>query len=315
MADDDDVTPQAAKGSRSRVWRTLGIVALVLALVAGGVLVYRSLDRTRIARRHVDEAALLLSQAEPSVIAADAAVRSEITTALITTAPEALASADDASRLLTKARAELDSVGAALSDTDRPLAEALSASVDARLTMMSESTAILQVDERAATVLEPARIAWSLAAEAETLTVDATTEYNRHTKAGVEKSTALSKQAATKLASARSLLETVSAGFSEADMGPFLAYIDARVALITQSQKIDSTWLTGKVADANTLLTAYNAQEAKVVKQANALSGTPVSTLAAAYDTLTKEGIGRYFAAREAARAADVQVKDAATAR
>jgi len=311
MADEiDQDASSAPRPARSR-WRIVGLVALALAVIAGGVFGYRALDHTRVARGHVTEAARLLSEAEPSVIAADAAVRSEITTTLADTASAALQSADAASGLLADAADELDRAGDDLAAADRPLATALAESIGARRTMMREASVILKADNRAATVLESARTAWTLAAEAETLTVDAVAQYNKHTKAGVEQSTVLSKQAATKLGTARSLLETVSAGFPEADMAPFIGYLDARLKLITQSQKIDSTWLAGKVADANKLLDAYNAEEEKVVKQAGALTGTPVSALAAAYDALTKDGIGRYFAARDAAREADASVKTA----
>jgi len=313
MADNDDVGAVAAPAHKRRWWRTAAITILVLALVAGGVLGYQALDRTRVARRHVSEAARLLSEAESSVIAVDAAVRSEITTALVTTAPEAIESAATVTRLLTQASGELDAAEGDVPESDAPLAAALAESIEARLTMMREAAEILKADERAANVIEPARTAWALAAEAETLTVNAVAQYNKHTKAGVEQSTALSKQAATKLTTAGSLLETVSVGFPEADMAPFVSYVDARLKLIAQSQKIDSTWLAGKVVDANRLLDAYNAEEEKVVKQAGALPGTPVSILATAYETLTQDGTRRYFEARDAARDADVKVKAAAS--
>jgi len=311
MADNDDVGAVSAPGRKKRGWRTAAITVLVLVLVAGGVLGYQMFDRTRVARRHVAEAARLLSEAESSVIAVDAAVRSEITTALVTTAPAALESAGAVTVLLNRASGELDEAANDIPESDAPLAAALAESIEARLAMMREATEILKADERAANVIEAARTAWALAAEAETLTVSAVAQYNKHTKAGVEQSTALSKQAATKLTTAGSLLETVSVGFPEADMTPFVSYVDARLKLIARSQKIDSTWLAGKVADANKLLDAYNAEEEKVVKQAGALPGTPVSILATAYETLTKEGTERYFEARAAARNADVKVKAA----
>lgn len=315
MTDSADATIVEPSRPAPRWWRWILVVLLVFVLLAGGFFGYRALDRTRTARRHVDEAARLLSEAEPSVIAVDAAVRSEITTALIATAAEARTSASDALSLLTQAREELALAGAALAEADRPLAAALSESVRARSTMMNEGMAILQVDERAAAVLEPARTAWVLAAGAETLTVDAVAQYNKHTKEGVEQSTVLTKQAASAYSTARSLLEPLKTDMPEADMTPFLGYLDARLKLIVQSQKIDAAWLAGKVADANTLLDAYNAEEEKVVKLAEALPGTPVSTLSAAYDRLTKAGMGRYFEARDAAREADALVKAAATAR
>lgn len=305
------VAPEAPRKPRKALRVALVLVAVTVVGAAALVGVGR-LSSASSARGNLDNAIEKLSAAEPGVLQVDNAVRSEITSALVPASTEALDVSAEASSDLNDALAYLDDAVPGLSNGDAVLAAAVRDAVLARKSMLSEADSVLKVDARAGAVLDAARDAWTLAAEAGTLTVNAATEYNKHTKAGVEASTKASNEATAKLKAARSLLDTVTAGFPEADMAPFTSYIDARLKLLDSSRKIDSTWLAGKVEDANKLLDAYNAEEKKVVAQATALTTTPAGALAAAYETLTEDAIARYFEARDAARAADDRVKAAA---
>lgn len=310
----NDGVTEAPKPHKSRKALRIALVLLVIAVVAGaGILVAGQLSRTSGARGNLNRAIEKLSAAEPAVLQVDNAVRSEITSAIVPAANAAVTSAGTASAQLNQALALLDEAAPGLADGDAALASAVREAVMARKTMLAEATTILEADGRAGTVVDAAHEAWNLAAEAGTLTVSAAAEYNKHTKAGVQASTKLSNDATAKLKTARSLLDTVTAGFPEANMKPYTAYIDARMKLLDSSRKIDSTWLAGKVADANKLLDAYNAEEKKVVAMATALTTTPAGEIANAYETLTKSAIARYFEARDTARAADERVKAAAT--
>lgn len=312
---DDGVTAEATAEAPRKPRKALRIVAVLLAvaLVAtGGVLVAGQFNRTNRARNDLNAAIERLSAVEPAVLQVDNAVRSEIASSVVPAATDAMTAAEGASKRLDEAVVLLDKAAPGLSNGDATLAAAVRAAVTARQTMLKESLLVLGVDVRAGGVLDSAHSAWTLASEAGTLTVNAAAEYNKHTKAGVEASTKFSNQATEKLKAARSLLETVTAGFPEAKMDPYTTYISARLKLLDSSRKIDATWLAGKVEDANKLLDAYNAEEAKVVSQAKALKTTPAGELANAYETLTKDAITRYFEARDAARVADDRVKAAA---
>ncbi len=309
---DDGVTaPDAPRKPRRALRIALWVLAIAIVAVAAFVGVGQ-LSRTSSARGNLDNAIEKLSAAEPGVLQIDNAMRSEITSALVPAATDALAASEGVSDDLNDALSYLDEAASGLTDSDAVLATAVRDAVLARKSMLAEADIVLKADARAGLVLDAAREAWTLAAEAGTLTVNAAAEYNKHTKAGVEASTKASNEATAKLKAARSLLDTVTAGFPEADMAPFTSYIDARLTLLDSSRKIDSTWLSGKVEDANKLLDAYNAEEKKVVAQATALTTTPAGALADAYEALTKDAIARYFDARDAARAADEQLKAAA---
>ncbi|TDB38021.1 MAG: hypothetical protein D9V44_08235 [Actinobacteria bacterium] len=315
MEIDDGVTAPGASVQPRKPRKALRVALVLVAVTVVGAAALIGVGRlssASSARGDLDSAIEKLSAAEPGVLQVDNAVRSEITSALVPASTEALDVSAAASSDLNDALAYLDEAVSGLSNGDAVLAAAVRDAVLARKSMLSEADSVLKVDMRAGAVLDAARDAWTLAAEAGTLTVNAATEYNKHTKAGVEASTKASNEATAKLKAARSLLDTVTAGFPEADMSPFTSYIDARLKLLDSSRKIDATWLSGKVEDANKLLDAYNAEEKKVVAQATALTTTPAGALAAAYETLTKDAIARYFEARDAARAADDRVKAAA---
>lgn len=310
---DDGVTSEVPSRTPRKALRTVLVVVALVVVALAGELVAGQLSRSSGARDKLDRAIEKLSAAEPIVLQVDAAVRSEIASSVVPAATDALTAADGAKSDLDAALVLLDEALPELSNGDAVLASAVRQAIVARRQMLAEAKTVLAADARAGAVLDASHEAWALAAEAGTLTVNAAAEYNKHTKAGVQASTKLSNDATAKLKTARSLLETVTAGFSEADMSPYRAYIDARLRLLYSSRKIDSTWLAGKIEDANRLLDAYNAEEKKVVAQAKALTTTPAGELANAYEALTKDAIARYFDARDAARAADEQVKAAAT--
>ncbi|PKQ20737.1 MAG: hypothetical protein CVT66_03265 [Actinobacteria bacterium HGW-Actinobacteria-6] len=312
MERNDDVTEVAQTRKPNKALRIVIVLLTVIILAGAGVLGARELSRMNSARGSLDLAIEKLSAAEPVVLQVDNAVRSEVASAVVPAAEDGLIAAEKAIGDLNEALAQLDVAQSGLSDSDATLAAAVREAIVARIAMLTEAKVVLAADSRAGTVVDPAHQAWALAGEAATLTVNAAAEYNKHTKAGVEGSTKLSNQATVKLKLARSLLETVTAGFPEADMAPYVSYIDGRLKLLDSSRKIDSQWLANKIEDANKLLDAYNAEEQKVVDQAKALTSTPAGTIADAYELLTKDAITRYFKARDEARSADEAVKAAA---
>lgn len=312
MERNDDVIEAARSRKPNRALKITLVLLAMAILVAAGVFGALELSHMNSARGSLDLAIEKLSAAEPVVLQIDNAVRSEVTSAVVPAAIDGLAAAEKTIGDLDDALAQLDEAQPGLSDADETVAAAVRDAVIARKAMLAEAQVVLAADSRAGTVVDPAHQAWTLAGEAATLTVNAAAEYNKHTKAGVEGSTKLSNEATAKLKSARSLLETVTAGFPEAEMAPYVSYIDARLKLLDSSRKIDATWLANKIVDANKLLDAYNAEEQKVVNQAKALTTTPAGAIADAYELLTKDAITRYFKARDEARVADEAVKAAA---
>lgn len=292
----------------SKRWRWALAVALVVA-AAGGVVAYRLASVSSNARADLADASGLLSQAEPAVLAIDQAVRSEVTTAAAENARSAVEKIDAAEDALREAQQTVRRARDRLAERDVARADALEESIAARLEMLSHARPILETDERVARALAPATEAWSLVAQAEKRAEDAVAAFNKHTKDGVQRSTQLTTEADGLLARARSLLETVAAGVPEADMTPFVSYVEAKRALLAESRKIDATWLSGKVADANAMLDAYNAKEKQVAEQAKRLPGTPASVLADAYTRIVEAEVKAYFDARERARSADVKVR------
>lgn len=296
-------------GLRPSAGRWLLLAAAVIALSVGSAFVVRLLNAGAGAKADLADASGLLSQAEPAVLAVDQAVRSEVTTAAAEAASQALERLDPAIRKLEEARAAVARARQRLSERDRPLADALDEAIEARLQMLERARPVLEADVAVARALVPAVEAWTLVGQAEKMADEAVASFNKHTKEGVQRSTKLTTDADALLARARSSLESVTAGFPEADMGPFISYVDAKRALLAESRKIDAAWLSGKVAEANAMLSAYNAKEKQVAEQAKRLPGTPSSVLAEAYKRAVEADVTTYFEARERARTADAKIR------
>lgn len=301
MARTDRVRP---KGRRA-----LLLALAVVALGAGALFVARALSQATGARGMLADASGLLSQAEPTVLAVDQAVRSEVTTAAADAALAALEKLEPSIETLNEAKSVVARARQRLAERDRPLADALDEAIAARLEMLERARPVLEADVAVAQALVPAVEAWTLVGQAEKMADEAVASFNKHTKDGVQRSTKLTTDADALLARARSNLESVTAGFPEADMGPFISYIDAKRALLAESRKIDATWLSGKVAEANAMLGAYNAKEKQVAEQAKRLPGTPSSVLAEAYKRAVEADVTAYFEARERARSADAKIR------
>ncbi len=290
---------------RSGLLTTLALAVLVIALAVAAGLAYRHLDARRQAQTRFDATARLLAAADAPILRIDQVVRSEVSSATAEAAAKSLEDVKAADALLVQAAAELERLPGRLSKADRAYAEAFAEAVASRRQLLADTTPVLEMDRRASGVIEPARKAWELVASAEKLSDQAIGEFNKHTKAGVQQSTAFSNQAEGLLKTAQSLLATVTAGMPEANMQGFISYTSGKLGLLARSKQIDATWLSGKIADANKLLDGYNTEEKRLADLAKTLAESPTAVIVQAYKTLTEKPTERYFTARDAVRAAD----------
>lgn len=300
----------------TRIVIAVAVVVVFAASVAYGFRWVSASERVRDARDEVESAARLLDAAEEDLLVVDAAVQADVSSEIATDAAEALALASSVATELADATAMIERGIPDLPEADLPLATALLDSAQARSTMMEEAPVILQAGIDAAHAIVFADQALEGIKAAEALSVQAAAEFNKHTQEGVRASNDASVKAGERLVAARSLLASATAELPGADYGAFIAYIDAKVALVEMSKEIDQLWLAGKIEESNTRLTAYNARDAEVVAMAKALPGSIRDPVADAYGAKTEAAVGRYFAAREKARAAGdrvVELRDAAT--
>lgn len=290
---------------RARVWLLGALALLIIAgLATGAFLVLQQSNRVKAAQARLDAAVALLDEAEDGLLLVDTAVQAEISPEIATQAAEALPVAASVRADALAAAAILEEIMPDLGEQMLPMAKALTDSANARSEMMTEAPVILEADQKAARAMVPADTALEEIKAAEDLIGKAVTEFNKHTKAGVEQSTANTKQAATHLETARSLFATATAEFAEADYSAFVAYVDAKLALVKDSQEIDALWLAGKVEESNAKLDAYNKKDAEIVEMASKLPVSVRDPIADAYERITAEARERYFEARDRARKA-----------
>lgn len=290
---------------RARLAATIALALLVIALAVAAGVAYRHIQARQQAQARFDATARLIAQADEPILRIDDVVRSEVSSATAAAAEEALEDVLAADALLVQAVAELEGLPPRISDDDLAYAGAFAEAIATRRQLLADTQPVLEMDRRASGVIEPAREAWELVAQAEKLSDQSIAEFNKHTKAGVQQSTALSNQAEGLLTTTQSLLATVTAGMPEAKMDSFISYAGGKLGLLDRSKKIDATWLSGKIADANKLLDAYNTEEKRLAELAKSLPESPTAVIVEAYKALTEEPTERYFTSRDAVRAAD----------
>lgn len=294
----------------TRVIIAIAVVVAFAALVAYGFRWVSANERVREARDGVESAARLLDAAEDDLLVVDRAVQADVSSEIATQAADALVLVSAVATELADATTMIEGAMPGLPEADMPLAGALLQSAEARTVMMEEAPAILEADIKAAHAIELADRALEEIKAAETLSVQATAEFNKHTEAGVRASNDASVKAETHLTAARSLLASATAEFAYADYSAFTAYVDAKIALVGISKEIDKLWLAGKVEESNKRLAAYNARDVEVVAMAKELPESVRDPIADAYKAATDEAVGRYFGARERARAAGDRVQE-----
>ena len=241
--------------SRQRAkWAGAG-VALVVILALLAFMAYRTFTERLQAARNVDTATALIEDADVIVVQVDTVVRSEVTSGLAEQARIAGAQVPEATRQLQQAIAllEASSQGTTLDDEQRS-AELLDAA-KARLDMMEQAPTILRLNQASSEALVPAREGWDGLIAADRKSDEAVAEYNRLTKASVQRSRTLNKEVAGELVAAREKLALAEQLFPEGPFEEYLGYIDLRISLNRLSQQADAAWLAGNLRNANSVIT------------------------------------------------------------
>lgn len=289
----------------------VAIVAVALVATAG-VIGWREYQVIVEARALVSQATALLQSAEDDLVIVDEAVRTEVSSEIATSSLEASALVGSVRADALAAASLIASALADLPEDEVAHAQALKEGAEARAEMMLQAPTILDAGYKAARSIGLADDAVAEITAAEDLIAQAAAEFNKHTAAGVKQSDAYTVQAETRLKASESLLTSATAAFPEADFSAFTAYVQAKLQLCTMAKEIDALWLSGKIAESNAKLTAYNKRDAEVVAMAKALPSSVRGPIADAYESATAEARAAYFVARELAREADARANGAA---
>lgn len=292
---------------RSRAWVSW-VIVLVLVL-GGAAAAYLLLSRKAGASSRLDDAFSDVEKADRIVVDVDAVIQEEITTQTAGRAEDVVGRIPDAEKLLKSAVTGALDAKPRLGDEDKADADALVAAARARLDMLKQAPLILQLNVKASNALGPGASAWAKVLEADKLNRSAAAEYNKLTKAGVTSSSALNAKALSALTEARTLFDTAEKAFPEAPFEKYLAYVDARSALVKLSQQSDALWLKGDVAGANKVIATYNIADKKTVEQGKALPVSTEQAIADAYDAAASQATEAYTSARKAAMKADSRIR------
>lgn len=301
---------RAGRGSGRRRALLIGaaaVAAIVLLII--GVVMYQAITQRQAAAGRLADAIELIEQADAVVVQIDGVVREEVTPELASRARGASERVGEAREQLEEAVRLIETARPDLNDDEREQAELLENTANARLGMLEHAPAILEFNAKAAEALPLAEQAWDLTLSADKLSDQAVASYNKLTKAGVQQSSKLNRQAASQLASAAVLFGQAGTAFPEAGLDRYSAYVSSRVRLNKLSQDSDAAWLKGDLAKANSLIATYNAEDKRAVSLAKALPPSPRQAIASAYESASKDATERYYDARESATKADERLR------
>lgn len=294
---------------RSR--RRVVLIALLIAAVLGGVayLAYDVIAGRARAQDDLEEAIGLVRDADEAVLAVDDVVQAEVEPGL---GPRA----DDAGEMVPGAlddvREAVDLVDGAydrLPETDQEIADAVRASAEARKDMLQVATEIVEMNADAARAVEPARRGVDAILAAADLETRAVERFNEHTEEGVTASTQLTQQAIDEYEAAKAAFEQAGERFEAADFDPFIDYVEAKTELLGFSKRVDETWLSGDVEEANDMLDELSTREEEVAALAAELPESGTAPIADAYDELAAEPTQEYLDARKEATEADEELR------
>ena len=304
------VTPPPKK-KRFTVWVWILFVVAMLLAAGGALYGYQLvLDRSA-ATENLDEATALVEKADEVVLEVDDIILTPIDPAVGERAAAALETTTQATADLEEAIRLIDEAMPDLPDEEIDRAQALRDSAEARVAMLTLATPILQANVKAAEAMTPAMEGWDLLLEAEELSDQAVTEYNKLTKDAVRKSKTLTESSQKKTTEAKAKFEAAAVAYPEAEFTPYIEYCDAKLAALAISIKADDAYLADKPEEANKLSDDYNKADKALVEQAKGLPDSPADVISEAYEAEAGETTEVYFVARERATEADDRLRAA----
>ena len=302
---DDRARTDADELHRDRtVWTTILILGV---LVAAGALAlgWRVVEGRLEAAKSLDRAMTVLKATDQAIATADEVVRAPANPATTAKARAAKLRMQDARKQLAEARALAGAGIERLTDDEQEQAHLVESAATARIELLDAAAGVLSAMEKAAAAESLADQAWAKALAADRLARQSVTDYNKLKRADVKSAVEANVGAKAGFIEARELLSQAASTYPEAKLDAHVDYLDRRLALVALSRKAENTWLSGRITQANKLIASYNKKDAAAAAAAKRLPGSPVSSVAEAYQATVESATSTYFRARQKAAEAD----------
>ena len=287
--------------------RIVLVVAAVASAVAVGVAV-----RTDIVEKRRSEAARTfeaviadVAAQDAVVVAVDAAVASETTTATAQDVSRLIEQSGPAAHALAAAFERLEEAERYLDATRRGRAEVLKRGITGRIEMLETGSEILAVDAAASAALDSAQAGWALLLDADAHEAVSIAQSNLHTDEGARAAAVENDIVFDLLTQAAARFASVRSAFPSQQADRVIAYVEARLASNTLARQADDALAAGDVEGANRSIGEFNEAELATVELAQGLPSDPRVLVKEAYDEHIGELLDRYSDARQATAAAD----------
>lgn len=308
LPESQETPPISGDGHSRRIWIAIAVFG-VLAVLIGGAFGYRAVVGRLAGARKIDAAQQLIVKADKSVVAIDKIIVSAVTVSNAKAANELSPTIAPAEQDLKAALKLLDEARPTATEDEQRKAGLLGDSARARLEMLAQAPTLLEATVKAANAKDLGEKGWKRANEADDLSDQAVSLFNKLNKASAQESAKYDAQAQTAWLEAKGLVQQAEAAFPQADFEPMLAYCDSKLAEVALSQQATSAYLKGDVKRANQLADAFNAEDKRLVEVAKGLPASAGDVVAKAYDRVAGVASKAYFSARENATKADDRLR------
>ena len=251
-----------------------------------------------------------LEAADETVLAADAEMTGGAEDIDANRIAEIQAEMDDAEVRLKSAESFANSARDRLGEGDaRKAADQVAAAVEARRTMLSEASAVMDAEVSAQKAVDLVEQAWDAVLEADGLVKEAAALVSNTTEENTRASQEKSEQARALLAQASQNLADAQTAYP-ADLSALEGYIAKRDESIGYAIASDEAIYLQDRATAESNNDAYNSADAEAAKLAALLPANPAQPVLDALEENTSASRQRYAEARTSAATADAFIRD-----
>lgn len=301
--------------------RMVIVLAVVVALGAGGFFAWRCLTGGMQAREQINLAIKAVQEADTVIVEVNDAVSSPIGDTASFTDEQLSSGSRSATEALMRASDNISrarGLNEFLDDDQRAVLSALDDSISARKSMLGAGQVIVSVDASVGKARNLLEQSLAKAASADAKAREAATAANEYAKhlAGQESQQAdanvpvtIDNEAISLLNEANDLLGQAKSAFGDADYSAYEAYLSKKVEAAQLMLEADSAILSGDFERAGECVAKYNETDAAASELAAALPATTNDVFLDPYTRLTSAERESYLAAQQKATEADALVR------
>jgi len=306
----DAITPAGPgdDGRERAIWLAmvaLGVVVVIVVLLLGWGVIGGRLA----AARRIDAAIRVLKETSATTSDLDARLRSKVDTDTAIRAEQEIEALQPVLERVNAIPVSLAEGAERLTDDERRQAAVVISLANADSSVLNEGISLLQASEAGASVRLVVDPAWEGTLAADRLAAESVTEYGKHTRASVQRASKMNARAKDAYATMRSWFKGAGSTLPITDFSGYIEYITARMEALATAQKANDSWLAGDTGQAERLIAAYTASDARLKLQIQVFPAMPSDWIDTTFMQQLESPSSAYYKARQAAATGEAQLQ------